>query len=207
MNLSSVTLVSMTSVEINRTIKAMKRCCEGIEYGDIVLITDKTPENLPEGFSVGKIDKINSVNEYSYKMIYELGNHVKTKYALIIQADGFILNPKFWSDEFFDYDYLGARWSLGQDTLYKNRLGIDCENAVGNGGFSLRSNRFLKEASKLEYDGHSPEDAFLCIKNYDTLVTRGIKFAPPKIADKFSTDPYNGQSFGFHGDKTIINKI
>lgn len=43
-------------------------------------------------------------------MIKELNKYIETDYVLIVQYDGFILNPKAWMDEFLEYDYIGAPW-------------------------------------------------------------------------------------------------
>jgi hypothetical protein len=171
-----------------------------------------------------KIFPVDDTFYYSKKMtreecqeftIKELNDYIKTDFMLLIQSDGFISNPNMWSDTFFDYDYLGARWWHNDPHIkYAKSENIVCKNVVGNGGFTLRSKKFLEEASKLTYDGYSPEDAFLCIKNYDTLTEAGIRFAPDHIADRFSLEPDGlrlggslGRSFGFHGNTTIIDKI
>jgi len=161
---------------------------------------------FPVDYAVKVIKKM-TVEQCQEFTIKELNDFVKTDYVITIQADGFILNPDQWDDRFFDYDYIGAPWTIGQNFRYSNAESINCLNDVGNGGFSFRSKRFIVESSMLEYDGHSPEDAFLCIKQFKNLQERGIKFAPSEIASKFSTDPYDGSSFGFHGDRDMINRV
>ena len=39
-------------------------------------------------------------------------NMLITDFVLTIQHDGFILNPDAWRDDFFDYDYIGARLAV-----------------------------------------------------------------------------------------------
>lgn len=84
-------------------------------------------------------------------MIKELNKYIETSYVLIIQYDGFILNPDAWTDEFLEYDYIGAPWWYTDD----------CN--VGNGGFSLRSKKLLEilanDDSILETH---PEDHHIC---------------------------------------------
>lgn len=210
MNLSSVTLVGMDgSGNRPNIIKAMRHSMSHFSFESCVLFSPVSKWSLYEKDNKIRLQDIRKLTykEWNEFVIKELYNHIHTKHYLFVDTDGFVLNPDKWDFTFLDYDYIGAKWSLGQDTIYKNRFGIDCNNTVGNGGFTLRSKRLLKEASRLDYNGDPPEDAFLCIKNYDTLVKKGIRFAPPEVADKFSTDPYNGESFGFHGDKTIITKL
>ncbi len=45
-------------------------------------------------------------------MIKRINSYVATPFALVIQYDGFILNPDAWRDEFLDYDYIGAPWNF-----------------------------------------------------------------------------------------------
>ena len=97
-------------------------------------------------------------------------------------------------------DYIGAPWYLQPWELDKT---------VGNGGFSLRSRKFLAASARLDYSGfEEPEDVFLCRSSDKILKQNGIKFAPHDLAYKFSVEdmPYKGQ-FGFHGKHTIrLNK-
>ena len=40
---------------------------------------------------------------------------MRTPHVLLIQWDGFVVNPSAWSDEFLDFDYVGARWGWPTD--------------------------------------------------------------------------------------------
>lgn len=161
--------------------------------------------------------------ERSFPMIYNMvalkfmPMIVGEDYNLIIQDDGFAVNADAWTDEFLQYDYIGACW--GED--------------VGNGGFSLRSKKlyralhnlnviynwreFPKELYRPEFEGHVwlntthadepiiPEDNIICrIYKQDLVTLYGIKFAPAALADRFSIEnklqsPWLGRSLGFHG--------
>ena len=120
----------------------------------------------------------------------DLNNYVDTDFVLIFQNDGFISDSSSWTEEFLDYDYIGAPWWY------------DDENNVGNGGFSLRSKKLLEILSN---DSHiketDPEDHNICRVYGDYLKeTHGIKFAPESLARKFSVENGNFTSqFGFHG--------
>jgi len=151
------------------------------------------------------IIKINPMSQAGYNAfcINHLYKYVDTDFVLLFQNDGFILNPKHWSDDFLNYDYIGAPWPS-----YEN-------SRVGNGGFSLRSKKFLNAVKNLVYiDGiglsggeFTPEDHLLCRHYYDYLIKLGIKFAPIDIAIRFSFEqaiqeyPFwnNDMSLGFHG--------
>ena len=110
--LPNVTLVAMTSVNIRATTRAMLYSMRGIEFGDAVLITHRKPFGLPKNIRYSHTDKLRDIDAFNYKMVYELGGHIKTDFALIVHADGFVVHPELWRDEFLDYDYIGAPWPL-----------------------------------------------------------------------------------------------
>lgn len=163
--------------------------------------------NLFKVDTVLKITKKMTWIECQEFTIKSLNNYIHTDFCLLIQADGFIVNNFMWSEEFFNFDYIGALWMHNQEKRYCKENNLECSNVVGNGGFSLRSKKLLEECSKLIYDNTSPEDAFICLKNYNNLKEVGIKFADAATASRFSTDPFNYKSFGFHGDKNFINNV
>lgn len=212
LKLDNVTLVSMSSVHLDDTINAMKRSCDGIDYGDVVLITHETPDNLPEGFRIGEIDRINSVNEYSYNMIYKLGDYINTDYALIVQADGFAVNPSSWRDEFLEYDYIGAPFALPRDDFSYRDINGEIFR-VGNGGFSLRSKKLINLAVELDlewkaFHGFYNEDGFICAMNRHVYEENGCKFAPLNVAKYFAHEAkipeiVGIEPFGFHGKKNL----
>ena len=141
-------------------------------------------------------------------------------YNLILHPDGFAVNGDAWTDEFLEYDYIGAAWGDGR---------------VGNGGFSLRSRKLydalldlnvgLKSSDYnhiidnpdihiINAQGHYeiPEDNVICKIHKNELETKyGIKFAPTHIANRFSVEHnYNhewvGKSLGFHGKHGIAKQ-
>ena len=105
LQLPQVTLVAMTSVNVKATIQAMEYSMRGIDFGDAVLITHKKPFGLPKSIRYSHTSKLTNIDDFNYKMVYELGDHIKTDYALIVHADGFVVHPEMWRDEFLDYDY------------------------------------------------------------------------------------------------------
>jgi hypothetical protein len=212
LKLNNVTLVSMTSVNIEETIRAMKISCEEIDFGDVVLITDKKDLDLPKNFRLGEINEIKNINEYSYNMIYKLGDYIKTDYALIVQADGFVVNAKSWINDFLNYDYIGAPFILPKDDFsYRDSNGKIFR--VGNGGFSLRSKKLINLANKLNlewksFHGYYNEDGFICGMYRSIYEENGCKFAPIEIAKYFSHEANIPEiqgitPFGFHGKKNI----
>ncbi|MBQ2451248.1 MAG: hypothetical protein II273_06720, partial [Lachnospiraceae bacterium] len=143
LQLPQVTLVAMTSVNVKATIQAMEYSMRGIDFGDAVLITHKKPFGLPKTIRYSHTSKLTNIDDFNYKMVYELGDHIKTDYALIVHADGFVVHPEMWRDEFLDYDYIGAPWPLpkeGDTTTYRDIYGNICR--VGNSA-GIRSKRLM----------------------------------------------------------------
>jgi hypothetical protein len=156
---------------------------------DQVIIFSDDPKAWP-GFEIIQIPKITSINEYNQLIVKKLPIELKCDFVLVIQYDGFVLHPEEFANLFFNYDYIGAPWG-----------GAD-EPCVGNGGFSLRSRKFLEEAALLDYpDTSIAEDYYLCKLKHDELTARGVAFAPKEIARHFSVEwpPVPWKTFGFHG--------
>jgi hypothetical protein len=163
--------------------------------------------------------KIPPLNYYGYNIfcvnnLYYYLKHINCDYFLIIQDDGFIINPELWDDNFLNYDYIGAPWINNPNEEpfgWVKQYGY----AVGNGGFSLRSKKFLEESSKLHYNSTANEDVYLTCIMRDFLSTKGIKFPDISLAAKFSietkTHEYNTlkNCFGFHGKHNLeeVKKI
>ena len=205
--LPNVTLVAMTSVNIYETIKAMKYSMREIEFGDAVLITDKKPLFLPREIRYSHTSKLDSIDAFNYKMVYELGEHIKTDFCLVVHADGFVIHPELWRDEFLEYDYIGSPWPLPtNDYAYRDSKGEI--SRVGN-SVSIRSKRLMKypveHNLKWEkvYDDVYNEDVFLCCTHKNEMERDGLKWAPIEVAVRFAREhalPENKgiDPFAFH---------
>jgi len=176
LKLPQITLIALTGKDFHAHDEAIRKSCEGIEWGGIKIIYDYT---------------IKSIDDWNKKIIYELGNYVSTDFAMLIHADGFVVNPQAWKDEFLAYDYIGAPWPLPRDNYsYRTEKGEVVR--VGN-SVSIRSKRLLDLPSQLGlnwrfYYGNTNEDGFLCVHNRDILKANGIKFAPLEVAKYFSKE-------------------
>ncbi len=143
-----------------------------------------------EGAQFIQVPKLSSNNDYGSIIFNVLPKHVGEEHFFIIQWDGFPILPENWSDEFLKYDYIGA--PLG--------------GWVGNGGFSLRSQKLLKAINTLgigldhNNPDDQPEDGIICTKYREQLESHGIQFAPLEIAEKFSFQAGSIRSnmLGFH---------
>ena len=148
---------------------------------------------------------------------------------MIMQADGYPVNAKSWSDKFLEYDYIGAPWNrvISRNEQYSVPLqphsqiiDLTVNGCVGNGGFCIRSKRLVERVTNYNYnlspvyweqlDTKQPvsEDEYICKYKRQELEAEGFTFAPVELAQFFSieNDVWTGQ-FGFHGKDTIkLNK-
>jgi hypothetical protein len=205
--LNGVTLLGIDCVDIDRLILATEICLKDFEFEDVKLLTSLKSDYK----GIVPIDPITSIEEYSKFVIEKLDDYVDTPLVLLIQYDGFILNPSAWSDEFLNYDYIGAPWLVRNSHI--NKLGWSKEllgqYVVGCGGFSMRSKKFISLCSELSKQGffkrYDPEDVVLCVDNREYFEKCDIKFAPVDVAKNFcysaeDMEKYSwNDQFGFHG--------
>lgn len=191
LKLPNVTLAAMTSVKIYETIKALQYSMQGIEFGEVVLITHRKPLSLPKGITYKHTSKLTDIDCFNYKMAYELADYIDTDYVLLVHYDGFVVHPEKWRDEFLAYDYIGSPWPIpapGTKHCYHDIYGNLCR--VGN-SVSLRSKRFLTFPRKAnlkwekDEDGFYNEDIFLCCMNKHKFEEAGMKYAPVEVAKYF----------------------
>lgn len=206
--LKRVTLVGIDCVDIDRLRLAMEICQQDFEFGAVKILSSLDTNNSK---NVIKIDPISSTEEYSSFILKDLHKYIDTDYVLIVQYDGFILNPQAWTDDFMNYDYIGAPWLVADWSVDlfdypKHLLG---KYLVGNGGFSLRSKKLLLLTAEMFRDGiikrYHPEDVAICVYYKELLEKVGINIAPVELAKKFSFEAVDKNNFkwkdefGFHG--------
>jgi hypothetical protein len=216
LKLDDVTLVLVSSINIDRCVKALQYSMKGIKFAEVLFLTDKTIKS--DGIKVIKINPLNLIG-YSKFIVYDLHKYINTNHALIIQDDGFVVNPEKWDDEFLKYDYIGAPFPIppkNDSITFRTPFGELIR--VGNGGFSLRSKKILSLATELKlpwksYFGYHNEDGFYAVHNKHIYEENGCIYAPIEIAAKFShewnTLETSGiEPFGFHGkDSKYYNLI
>jgi len=159
---------------------------------DVLIIADKPIldygrfEQLPEGFTR---------KDYQKLLIKDLNHMVQTEFSLICQYDGMAVDNNQWTDDFFNYDYIGAVWPEKFNWIPQN-------SRVGNGGFSLRSKKLLEALQDSQVTYSDNEDVLIC-QIFRKFLADGynIKYAPMELADRFSNEWNNpaGAVFGFHG--------
>lgn len=197
-NLCDVTLVAATSVAVPATISAIRASMAQADFGEVLLLTDKRPANLCPSINWRPIEPLASRREYSRFMLQGLPEHIRTSHALCIQWDGFVLNGSAWRSAFLEFDYIGAPWPHFSDG-----------RNVGNGGFSLRSQRLLRASAKLRLGDSDLEDLVISRLCRSELEAEGIRFAPEQVARAFSYERMEptGQEFGFHGAFNLVRHL
>jgi hypothetical protein len=195
LKLPNVTLITicgtMKHVPISKV--SLHHCMKHVDFGDVILFSTEEDKE----FKTTKIPRLDFCM-YNQFCVEELVKHIKTDYVLIVQEDSSIIGPEFWTDDFFNFDYIGSPWPM-----YNFR--------VGNGGFSLRSKKFLETTAKMKYTGDAhlkagfsanqfsqgsstPEDFYLCYIKQKELEDDGVKFADPITAYQFAVE-YQGRGY------------
>ena len=188
--LTDVTLCAADCLTPRLAAQALARSASALDFGDIVLFSHEMVQCV--GRTV-QIDKLDSRVAYSAFLLKGLVKHIRTPYVLIVQWDGFVVDPARWSDDFLGVDYVGAWWGWFQDG-----------RNVGNGGFSLRSMKLLERTADrcADLDTEVNEDMVICrILRPELESEDGIVFASQSLANRFSyeREPPSNPTFGFHG--------
>ncbi len=190
--MDQVTLCAIDTRAPALAAQSLLHSMDHVDFARVMLFTHGwMPKCVLPRIELVDIDPIHSGADYSRFVLRMLPLYIRTSHVLITQWDGFVIDPAAWSPEFLVYDYVGAVWPdqpEGQN--------------VGNGGFSLRSRRFLRACMDPRITQEHPEDEVMC-RNQRAFLERehGIAFAPPKLARRFAyeNEMPSGPTFGFHG--------
>lgn len=189
LELPRVTLCCIDCANHDLALAAIEQCVQKCAFARVLFITDR--DYAIDGVECVRVPTIDSREAYSRFVMKELHAYVDTDFALLMQWDGFVVNAGAWSDEFLDYDYIGAKWIFYDDG-----------HNVGNGGFSLRSRRLLAALRDPHVVPEEAEDVAICRTCRPYLErAHGIRFAPEAVADRFSFEAsyWTEPPFGFHG--------
>ncbi len=182
-------------------VRALKLTLSGCEFPRAMFFTDRKFDTGPIETVI--IDPIRSLHDYALFVTKRLLPYIDTDYVLLIQWDGYVVDADAWSDQFLLYDYIGARWP-------HEALNIPADQAVGNGGFSLRSKALLQALQDSRVIAAHPEDGAICLTHRRYLEQQyGIAFAPSEVADRFSFEHIEASAptFGFHGQINITRFV
>ena len=191
--LGRVTLACIDTVNHALALRALALSRNRLQFARTLFLTDAIPSavSVPEGIEVTPIEALASRDDYSRFVLKALLPHVATTHVLLVQWDGYVVNPESFDDAFLDTDYIGAKWYWYDDGM-----------RVGNGGFSLRSRRLLQALQDPRITLDEAEDITIC-RSYRPLLERdhAIRFAGEELADRFAFEAAYpaGWPFGFHG--------
>lgn len=186
-----VTLVAVDAAAHDLVRLAMEDTLAEIEPARVLLWTDR-PDLAHPRAQCFPHPAAPSLKEYNRILWFEVPKEVHTSHFLVIQWDGWVINGSAWTDEFLNYDYVGALWPWHP------------ARRVGNGGFSLRSTALANFlfAYANEYPVADQEDEAICRDHRLSLEKRGnFKWATEDLARRFSVEhgdlpPF--RTFGFH---------
>ncbi len=193
LELPTVTLCCIDTRNHALALRALAKSCEGIRFARALLLTDAVPPGVavPADIDIVPVSAIDSRDAYSEFVLKSLLPHVTTPHVLLVQWDGYVVNPAAWDPAYLACDYIGAKWPWYDDGL-----------RVGNGGFSLRSRRLLEALQDHRITRIDAEDTTIG-RSFRPLLERehGIRFASEELADRFSFEAAYpvGRPFGFHG--------
>jgi tetratricopeptide (TPR) repeat protein len=189
LDLPGVTLCCVDTANHALAARALRLSAVGIRFGRTLFFTDRRVDD--PGIEVRTIAPLASRDDYSRFVLASMRDHIDTPHLLLVQWDGYALNPAAWRDEFLDCDYIGAKWFWAPEG-----------QRVGNGGFSLRSRRLLEALRDPRIVPTEAEDVTIG-RTYRTLLERdhAIRFATESLADQFAFEAAYpiGLPFGFHG--------
>lgn len=196
LQLPTVTLLIIDCIDVTRAIRVLERCKQKADFGAVKLLT-----SIPNEYHhAERIMPLNSLIAYSIFMLTRVHEYVNTEHMLIVQRDGFILNPSSFDVRWLELDYIGP-------------LFVQYDK-VGSGGFSLRSKRIMQEMAVKtpQWDGtqsHAEmlqkeiglyEDGVISLRNFGNR----FKIATPEQAANFAQggnrNPiyFREKPFGFH---------
>ncbi len=193
LELPGVTLIAADTANHALALRALAKSREGIRYGRTLFLTDAVPAHIavPDGIEVVRIAPLASRDAYSQFVLKSLAAHVSTSHVLLVQWDGYVVNPAAWDPAFLDCDYIGAKWYWYEDDL-----------RVGNGGFSLRSRKLLDALQDPRIVLAEAEDLTIG-RTFRRLLENehGVRFGSEALADRFAFEVAYpiGKPFGFHG--------
>lgn len=204
LQLPDVTIIIADGLNAHRAQKVLDHCTSLCDFGAVKLLTH-LPIDSP--YRV-EIMPLKSLVAYSIWCLTEMHKHFDTSHVLIVQRDGWILNPLSWNNDWLNYDYVAPLFVQHDD--------------VGSGGFSMRSKAIMEASAKFigDWDGTEEHAKFLQsekARSYEdgvlslTMNDGTWKYLPKEEAGKFcaggnpNPEYYHAYPFGFHGDKQEIN--
>jgi hypothetical protein len=207
-------------------IPSIAKSMEELPGAKGLLLSISQPDELPDNIEWRRISPL-SYKQYSVFVMHSLYAFIKTDYCLIVQDDSWVIDGKNFKPEYFDYDYIGAAThaAVVGENLYLQGVWVNepVRTMVQNGGFSLRSKRFLEALNKLGITHTDSdniyvwnEDVQLTALKRELLESCGLKFASEDVSRGFAMEYavpklYDGFDFskllGHHGQsRKLVSK-
>lgn len=195
--LPTVTLISIATRDVDSTARAMEYSCQGITFGDWVMVSPYRPDSLPEYMRWVHIDPFPSIDDWNKEVFYNLWKYFDTEHCLLVHNDGFVVHPESWKDEWLELDYIGSPWDI--DTSIAIQGGRDQElSRVGN-SVGLRSRKLSMLPTQLNipwvkfnqtpwYAGDYNEDTMLSCHYWKEFSAAGCKKGTLEQAIEFGRE-------------------
>jgi len=196
LDLSRVTLLFVETRAHKITKRVIDDCISKVKFGEILIYTDN-PDLIPVvGARYIEVPDFPNKREAGRFYYQYACSKITTEFALMLEWDGGIHDVKQWTDEFFNYDCIGAPWVVPSRD--------DDRRDVGNGGFMLMSRKLGLHLAKYPQEHPVFTDIDLCQAQRPGLERAGFKWAPKKLANRFSWEltPQPENVFGFHATFT-----
>ena len=193
LNLDRISLVTIATKNQAECQTSIHNCLQHAKFSSVVVFT-----NDPTQYSGHLCFRVNPRSHQEW-CVWRLTDFTRMRdkfsgqFILFLESDARLVNPSAWTDEFYKYDYIGAPWY---------------DRVVGNGGFTLMSQKMLVSLDKLRLQptikACYPCDWKICRNHRAWLEANTCKFAPYELANRFSneTGEYLG-AFGVHSAAMI----
>ena len=163
-----------------------------------LLLSIEKPKNLPDHIEWKQIYPLD-YRGYSTFMMHCLYAFIDTEFCLVVQDDGWVLDGNNWKKDYYNYDYIGGITHAGLvgNELYLGFNWVDKKDpiVVQNGGFSLRSRRFLEAPNhygiahmfSMNMDIWNEDVQLSCLR-HSLFTDLGYKIAPKEVSKEFAIE-------------------
>jgi hypothetical protein len=199
-NLPDVTLVIPTTRAHDLARITALDLVSKVNFGGVLIYTDDIERMTVPGARYIKVEDWPDKKASGLFYYTEAAREITTSHALLMEWDAGACDMGMWSDEFLQYDYIGAPWGTGMCRQWPGYM-------VGNGGFALVTKRLVDFCYDEKFKIYT--DMYVSCNHRQELEARGgFKWAPEDVARKFSYEGWTVRgptipktrplSFGYH---------
>jgi hypothetical protein len=178
-DLPTVTIIAYDNTDHpERTLKVIQYCRRFFNFADSILVC-RVYLKETGGVKMYPVEETGYAAAQQFESVC-IGNYVLTDHCLYVSHDGCILNPDKWTNDWLDYDFVGAPWP--NEVVFGGYR-------VGNTAFCLQSRKFMDLCSLCDpiYRNNIASDVFACQFMRPVFeVGHGVKYAPIDVAAAFS---------------------